>query len=82
MKRTQEVLRKELTAAIAEHCEAIKDLCNMYGLPMDKVTVIARDTSNDEMYNVTTDEDEEGLRKACQLATQPPYSIVSLSRND
>lgn len=38
------------------------------GLPVDRMTLIARDRSNDEMFVMVTNETDAGVRKAFKLA--------------
>lgn len=66
---------RELKDEIAIRCDGIEQLCRRYGLPLSKITVIARDPTNDNMYTVVTNESESGLEEACALALKPPATI-------
>jgi hypothetical protein len=46
----------------------IEDLCQRWGLPITKLTLIARDPLNDAMFVVLTNEDRPGLQHAIALA--------------
>lgn len=53
---------------IAVRLVEIEDEMKGWGLPMSKLTLIARDPNNDKMIVVLTNEDEAGLAYAATLA--------------
>lgn len=73
---SQAELMRELKDEVASRCAEVETISADYGLPLTKVTVIARDPSNDNMYLCVTNEDEAGLQKACGLALQPPATLT------
>lgn len=76
MPEDSQQLMQELKDDIANKCAQIEGLCLSYGLPLSKITVIARDPGNDKMYLCVTNEDETSLERACALALQPPATIT------
>jgi hypothetical protein len=62
---------------IGAHLVAIEDELQRLGLPLSKLTFIARDPSNDKMIVVLTNEDIEGLRYASDLAVKQEVVIES-----
>jgi hypothetical protein len=73
--KTQRLMR-ELKREIADKCVEIEDISRDYGLPLSKITVMARDPSNENMYLVVTNEDDAGLKYACDIALKPPAAIT------
>jgi hypothetical protein len=76
MTEDKQRLMQELKDEIAIRCLGIEELCRSYGLPLSKITVIARDPTNAKMYTCVTNESEGGLAEACGLALQPPATIT------
>ncbi len=70
--RSQTDLATELHRLVSQQADIIIAIYERYGLDVSKITVITRDPADDTMYHVTTNEDDEGLKKALELAAQEP----------
>ncbi len=77
MPENKQQLMQDLKNEIAERCCDIETLARDYSLPISKVTVIARDPRNENMYVVVTNENDDGLKAACDLALKPPAAITT-----
>jgi hypothetical protein len=53
---------------IAQHCVAVERLTKRWQIPMCRVTIIARDPEEKDLFVVVTNEDPAGLKKALELA--------------
>jgi hypothetical protein len=62
---------------IAEKLIEIEDRCKAWGLPITKLTMIARDPNNDKMLVVLTNEDRAGLQQATALALNEDTTAVA-----
>lgn len=61
--------KSELNLFVADRIDKIgNELKTVFDLDMDKLTLIARDQNNDEMIICVTNESQDGLVKACELA--------------
>lgn len=64
---------QSMKLVIVDHLLKIEDDLNKMGVPMSRLTIIARDPTNDEMFVMLTSEPtNEDLQKAFQLATGAP----------
>lgn len=62
-------LMKQLRLDVAFELDQIGQMLGrVWGLPLPKLTLIARDPNNDNMIIVTTNEDQAGLERAGDCA--------------
>lgn len=65
---TKEEMLIELQIEVEDHMAEIERTYAEWGLHFDRLTLIARATTNDNMIILLTTEDAAGLEKACALA--------------
>lgn len=57
----------EMQIEIEGHLSEIESVFQRWGLTFDRITLIARQSTNDDMHILFTTEEHEGLEKACNL---------------
>lgn len=65
---TKDEMLIEMQSEVEQHLGAIEETFRRWGLNFDRLTLIARLTTNDNMINLLTTEDYAGLERACNLA--------------
>ena len=58
----------EVQLEVEAHLAKIEKIYKRWNLHFDRLTLIARDTRNEEMIIMLTSEDHAGLEEACALA--------------
>lgn len=58
---------------VVEYLDKIEAMCKRWSVPMSKITLIMRDPDNDNMFIALTNETQEGLSKATELAMGAGY---------
>lgn len=69
-------LMANMNAEIAEHAEAVKVICQRYGLDMPFVTIIAHDPARPELYTIVSEETDAQLVKTASLLARNSHAFI------
>lgn len=79
---TKDEMLIEMQLEVEQHLGEIEKIFQRWNLRFDRLTLLARATTNDNMVLLLTTEDYAGLEKACSLAIRQQASNRAGLRTD
>jgi hypothetical protein len=67
---------EQLRFLVASYLVKIEKHCEQLGAPMEKQTLIMRNSDKSEMFIVMSNEEKEGMKIACDLALGEKGTLV------